>query len=375
MVSKFIKKYKKQIIKIVLIVLFIAGVYEITSNDYRFYNAPIATVIDENSEYTNSVNCNNGEVEKYYRQTLTLIIRNTDQIGREVELINDYASSQIDSTKYKKGDDFFLYISKEDDGNLHTSILNVKRDKYTILLVAIFLVVMILIAGKRGILILVTITINILIFIIMLRAYIYNQDFENRIFLLSAVFATLTLLILGGIKKKTTGSIISTIATVWIVIMIYRIVYGMSDELPYVLMNYVSGLDNLEKLFLVEVILGCLGAVMDIAVTINSSVHELVETNNLVSLKEIYKSICEIGYDIMGTMINVLFFTFISGGIPLTILKIVSGYTLLNIIRYSLVFDIIRFLMGAIAIVMAIPISSLVAIFFVRKRLVKKNDN
>jgi uncharacterized membrane protein len=375
MVTKFIKKYKIQIIKVMFIILFIAGIYMIASNNYGFYNEPIATVVDEKSEYTDSVNCNNGKEEKYYSQKLTLVIRNTELIGRKVEVVNEYTLSQIYTTKYKKGDDLFLYVKEKESGNLFVSITNVKRDKYTILLVAILIAVMLMVTGKRGLLTLVSITVNILIFIIMLRAYINNQDFENMIFLLSAVFATLTLLILGGIRKKTAGSIISTISTVWIITIIYRIVYGMSDELPYAMMNYISGPDDLETLFRAGIILGCLGAVMDIAVTVNSSVHELVETTNSITLKELYKSIREIGYDIMGTMINVLFFTFMSGCIPMTIIKIVFGYSFLNIIRYSIVFDIIRFLMGAIGIVMAIPISSFVAILFVMKRLVIKNDN
>jgi uncharacterized membrane protein len=373
MIPEFIKKYKVQIIKLMLIILFIAGIYMVASNNYGFYDTPIGTVIDESSEYVESVEGKNGEEEKYYSQKLTLQIRNTELIGSKVEIINEYALSQINTTEYKKGDDLFLNVIGEEGRDLNVSISNVKRDKYTILLVTVFVVGMFMFTGKRGLLILVTLTINILIFVMIVRTYVNNQDFENMLFFLSAVFATLTLLILGGIRKKSADSIISTITTVWIIMMIYRIVYSMSDEPPYGMLNYISGPDNLEDIFRTGIILGCLGAVMDIAVTINSSVHELVETTPSITLKELYKSVREIGYDIMGTMINVLFFTYVSGCIPMTILKIVNGYSLINIIRYSIVFDTIRFLMGAIGIVMAIPISSVVAILFVMKRQVKKN--
>ena len=66
-------------------------------------------------------------------------------------------------------------------------------------------------------------------------------------------------------------------------------------------------------------------------------------------------------------MINVLFFSYISASLPLEILKIRSGYTLTSILRYDLVFDFARFLLGAIGIVLAIPVSGGIALLLCRK--------
>lgn len=66
MIPEFIKKYKVQIIKLMLIILFIAGIYMVASNNYGFYDTPIGTVIDESSGYVESVEGKNGEEEKYY---------------------------------------------------------------------------------------------------------------------------------------------------------------------------------------------------------------------------------------------------------------------------------------------------------------------
>jgi uncharacterized membrane protein len=231
-----------------------------------------------------------------------------------------------------------------------------------------------MITGKSGILTLITLAVNILIFGMMIRAYVNDWNFKNMTYLLMIAFVTLTLFILGGIRKKSICSIISTILTVYTIMFIYFIVYSLSDELPYEMMNYISGPDYLEEIFKAGIILGCLGAVMDIAITINSTVHELVVTTPSITAKELYHSVHEIGYDIMGTMINVLFFTFASACIPMSLLKIINGYSLLSILRYNIVFDTIRFLIGAIGIVLAIPISSFIAILFVWNRLVKSND-
>lgn len=369
------KKYKRQILKAIISILFVVGCYIITSNNYRFYESPIGTVIEETSNCIETVKGDNGKEERYYRQTLLLKVRNSDFMRRNIEIINEYSNSQIETTKYNVGEDVFLIIKSGSGSVLKGSITTVKRDKYVILLITIFVVLILLIAGKRGVLTLGTIGINSIVFICMIKNYADNQNFEYQFFLFLIIFSSVTIFVLGGIQKKTLGSMISTLITMGIIMMAYRLLSKMSEELPYEMMNYMSGPDYLEEIFRVGISLGCLGAVMDIAVTINSSIHELIKTTPYITGKELYQSIREIGYDIMGTMINVLFFTFMSGCIPIMIIKIVNGYSLLNILRYSIVFDIVRFLIGAIGIVLSIPISAMVAVLLIGKRLVKRHAN
>lgn len=65
------------------------------------------------------------------------------------------------------------------------------------------------------------------------------------------------------------------------------------------------------------VFIGSLGAVMDVAITMTSSVFGLYEENKGISLQALRRSGMEIGKDIMGAMTNILFFAYISGSIPM----------------------------------------------------------
>jgi len=76
-----------------------------------------------------------------------------------------------------------------------------------------------------------------------------------------------------------------------------------------------------------------------------------------VSLRKLIHSGREIGYDIMGTMINVLLFVLASGMIPMFILKMNNEIRFITIIRYHIPYDICRFLIESIGIVLAIPVS------------------
>ena len=76
----------------------------------------------------------------------------------------------------------------------------------------------------------------------------------------------------------------------------------------------------------------------------------------------------------MGTMINVLMFSYIGGSLSIVILKIINGYNFQRLIQFDISFEIIRFLVGSIGIVSAVPISACVALLFFRKGM-SKNDS
>ena len=292
--------------------------------------------------------------------------------GEIVTLKNTYSSSMLKDEKYKKGDDLFVSI-REDNGNFTGSISGVKRDKFIVLLIEIFIFTIVSIAGKFGVYTLATLIVNISAFIYFIKLYILGRDFVLINLLMIIFFSTVTLLLLGGFSRKNVGAIISTLITTSLIYVLYKLIIELTGDLHYELMDYISGPNDIENIFLSGVIIGCLGAVMDVSITINSAVNEIVNSKSSVTLKQLVKSIREIGHDIMGTMINVLMFSYIGGSLTIVILKIINGYNLARMIQFDISFEIIRFLIGSIGIVAAVPISALVAVLFFRKGM-KKDD-
>ena len=101
---------------------------------------------------------------------------------------------------------------------------------------------------------------------------------------------------------------------------------------------------------------------MDVAITMSSSIAELIEKNKKIKIKNLKASAKEIGKDIMSTMTNVLFFTYLCAGLPIFVLKIRNGFSMYNYITSNLSLELTRFLTGSIGIIMTIPISSYIAI-------------
>jgi len=358
------------VITLCVITLFFAFFLIGVSNDYCFYHSNIAGVIKAHETYLKSEKGPGGEVEHYYKQIITLKIKNGSNKGRTVELKNTYSESLVKSIKYHVGDDLFVTL-KENAGKLSAVISGVKRDVSVAFIAGLFLIGMIFISRKQGILTIVSFCINIAVFIFAIVLYLHGKNFTVLCILMIFIFCVLTLCMSSGLTKKTFGAIISTFITLSLTFLIYKLATTFIGKLPYEMMDYSFGPDDLDRIFMTGILIGCLGAVMDVAITIHSAVNELVLTSKSITNKDLIHSIREIGYDIMGTMINVLLFSYISGSLPMIVIKIVNGYSLSSMIHFNIIFELIRFLVGSIGIVLSIPISGAVSVLLVRKGKVK----
>src|SRR5690625_4435123 len=119
-------------------------------------------------------------------------------------------------------------------------------------------------------------------------------------------------------------------------------------------------------------LIGSLGAVMDVAITMSASIFELYEKNNYISINKLKSSAFDIGKDIMGTMTNILFFAYISGAMPMLLLYMKNYSDFRFTLSMNLSLELARALAGGIGIVLTIPIGLYVSIFFIHRKKAKR---
>jgi uncharacterized membrane protein len=177
------------------------------------------------------------------------------------------------------------------------------------------------------------------------------------------VFTVFSLLLVGGFNQKTFTAIISTITGTFLTLIIAYVVMKLTNEkgVRYEEMQFLTHPPH--EIFMAEILVGCLGAVMDVCITISSSVYELSEKNPNISRKALMDSGMEIGKDIMGTMTNVLFFAYVSGAIPMLLVYLKNGFQTGYSFNMNLSLELIRALTGSIGIVLAIPLSLFTSVF------------
>ena len=213
------------------------------------------------------------------------------------------------------------------------------------------------IAGKKGVLTIITVGINIVIFSV---GFLKSGDDADVVAICNKMvlfFAIATLIGLNGLHRKTWAALLSTLCILAMIMGIFEVVISHTAELDYSTMEYLGSIDNPDEIFHAEILLSGLGAIMDVAVAIAAALSEIVTKRPEVTFRELFRSGREIGYDIMGTMINVLLLSYFCGSIPLILIKMINHYGFTEIFKFHIPFELIQFLMGSIAILISIPIS------------------
>ena len=88
-----------------------------------------------------------------------------------------------------------------------------------------------------------------------------------------------------------------------------------------------------KDVFLASVLIGTLGAVMDVSITIASGMYEILQRSPQISMKRWALAGRHIGQDIMGTMTNILLFSYLSGSLPMFLIYLKMLTLLLILFR------------------------------------------
>lgn len=334
-------------------------------NDAGLYRQTVVRVTAAETESLGKTTGENGLAEADFRQALTGVICNGSRRGQQVTLSSEYSASQAVTTRYRAGDRLFVDLTGS-GGN--PTILSVKRDGWLVGLTGLFICTLCCFYRGRGFLILLSLTVNIGLIFSVVRFADPEKFFDRQWLALIAVFCVVTPLLVVGVRRQTLGTILSTLAVTAMMLALYQLTVDRSSVVPYDLLEDTMGTVPIEEIFRFSVIAGSLGAIMDVAVAIHSSMAKLLETGGVRDGRAALSSMRVIGSDIMGTMINILLFSYISQSLQITILKLASGYTLSSIFSYDLIFDCVRFLLGAIGIVATIPVSEGIALLLYRRR-------
>jgi uncharacterized membrane protein len=119
----------------------------------------------------------------------------------------------------------------------------------------------------------------------------------------------------------------------------------------------------------VIILLSGLGAIMDISITIASSLNELILKNNKIDRTSLLKSGKEISKDIVGTMINVMLFTCYTSVIPTIILATRNNLPFINALNYYGSLELTIVLCTCLGIVLTIPISLMISVLILNKKV------
>ncbi|WP_404318979.1 YibE/F family protein [Bacillus lumedeiriae] len=366
------KMTHKQILFYTILALCFISSILFVNHDYSFYDRPIAKVIKTNLEDTTEITDTYNNEDYLFTQHIVAILKNGKEKGQLIHLTNEYSSSGAYDQEYHVGNDLFVTIQSNTAGStdLSGTITDVKRDKYVLLIAWIFIFTLLIVGKRQGLFSIISLIVNALLLSFALDIYVNNPNISLLLICGVSVllFTIISLLLISGFNEKTYAAIVATLLGTFMSLLITYFVMRATSEngLRYEEMQFLTR--PYQMVFMAGLFIGSLGAVMDVAITMSSSIFALYEKNNNIPVKALKTSGMDIGKDVMGTITSILFFAYISGSIPMLILYLKNASPLGFTLSMNLSLELARALAGGIGVVLTIPIGLYTSIFFVNRK-------
>ena len=281
----------------------------------------------------------------------------------------------------EEGNKVVVSIMENGTDNPEVLVSDFARDRYLLALVLIFIALLLIVGGRQGIKSVLTLLITGVVIMYAMLPLILKGFSPIIVTIVAAIFiAFMTFLIVGGLYSKSIAALIGTASGVIIAGVLAYIVgsmvklTGLSSEEAGMLMHIPQGIQfDFRSLLFSGIIIGTLGAVMDVAMSISSSMYELKEISPDMDHKSLIKSGLNIGRDIMGTMSNTLILAYTGSSIPLLLLFMSYNTSISKIFNLDLIAtEVVRALVGSIGLVVAIPITAVCAGLIFKTKQEKK---
>ena len=117
------------------------------------------------------------------------------------------------------------------------------------------------------------------------------------------------------------------------------------------------------RLLLASILIGAIGAVLDVGISITASMAELVDYAPDIPLRRLLTAGLNVGSEVLGSMINTLILAYLGSSLPMAILICSAGANLLGLLNDPYIGQqIVQSLAGTVGLLCTIPTT---AFFFV----------
>lgn len=276
------------------------------------------------------------------------------------------------------GDKVMLYPADMSVYNANWVFGDYLRSDGIFWLCAIFFALILLFGRKKGFHTIVSLTLTFLaIFLLFVPSVLVGKNIYLCSIAVCVFIIVMTLLIINGWNKKSFVAVVGCVSGVLVAGVLAAVMdrvlglTGVVDE-SSVYLQYISDSVSIDlrAIIFAGIILGAVGAVMDVAMSLASSLWEVYEVSEVPTVRSIMNSGLNIGRDIMGTMANTLILAYIGSSLSVVLLLIAYNSSMLALFnKEMIVVEILQAVAGSIGILCTIPLTSLcAALVYVRSK-------
>ncbi len=318
------------------------------------------------------------ESDNAYRGEQLMTVKvTTGRYAGETLLVSNYVGP-VYGQPLKEGDGVSLTISTYESGDHKATVYEYDRFGALAFVVALFFLVTILVGGRTGAKSLVALIVTVLcLFGILLPALLKGAPTLPTVFLVCAYVSIVSFTILGGVRRKSICAAVGTVAGMAAALLFALLAQKLTkidglriaDIQPILQLRQTGTPIGLKGLLAAGIVVSALGAVMDVAMSIASSLEEVHAANRSLGFRELFRSGMNIGRDIVGTMTNTLILAFLGSSFVL-ILYLYS----LSLQRWQLLtsayvaIEVISGVASSTGMILAIPLTAAFSSFLLSRK-------
>ena len=301
-------------------------------------------------------------------QEITVQILNGSLKGQTVTLTN-YVTRSV-NVVCKEGLRIILCVDTPENAEAYYTVYNYDRGGGLLLILGLFIGIVLVVGGKRGGFSLLGLAYTVfVIFAFLIQAVYYGWSPALAGFLTVLLTGAASVYLIGGPTRKTVAAFLATTAGVLCAAVIYAVCaaalhlsgYNLDTAESLILIQNQTGL-HVSGLIFCAVIVAALGAVMDVAVSVSSSLQEIHQLNPDRSAKELMHSGMNIGKDMIGTMTNTLILAFVGSALTTVILLKGYGYDMALLLNSDYVaIEVTEGIAATLGVILTVPLASAIS--------------
>ncbi len=311
----------------------------------EFFEGRVVEVLEENENY----------------QKLEILVTDPSRKGEKTMVEVGGEFQKVGQIKYGVGDEVVV--------SSFGYITDFVRRRPLFWLFAIFAILVLLIGKLWGLSSLLGMGFSFLIiFKIILPQILAGRDPILITILGALMIIPVTFYLSHGFNKKATIAVGGTLISLIIAGLLSKIfvdvahLTGYASEEAGFLQLMKGETVNVKGLLLGGIIIGVLGVLDDITVAQAAVVEQLRQANPKLKPSEIFKRAMSVGQDHIASMVNTLILVYTGASLPLLLLFVNNPHPFSEIVNYEIIAsEIVRTLVGSIALILAVPITTFLA--------------
>ena len=268
-------------------------------------------------------------------------------VGMDVVIMQSVAGDSVIASVYTQDREWVIYI-----------------------FAALYILALCLVGGKQGVKGSIGLIFTFFCVIVVYIPLVYRgvSPFWAAVFV-CMITTIVTMYLIGGASMKTVVAIGGTMAGVLIAGISAQLFslasgitgYNVSDIETLMTLWNTNGI-NVGGLLFSGLLISSLGAVMDVAMSVSSSMSEILRQNPRLTRRELWKAGIQVGRDMIGTDSNTLILAFAGSSVSMLLLDYAYDLPYRQIINSNNIgISIMQGLAGSFGIVLAVPFTVLMA--------------